>query len=98
MKLERIPRDDPVVTAVPFVVDRADAPRYRVFNSSDSTLSSVAARITGAGVLSVKPVRALHPGESLDLIVLGSELERDTRIVMSWFDDERRQYLWGFTF
>jgi len=83
---------------VPFVVERDDAPLYRLRNVSDEAVHWVTLRLSGPGLLTpVQPCR-LSPGSALVVEVLGAELARATSLQVSWFRPGGPQYLWRVTF
>ena len=83
---------------VPFIVERDDAPRYRLRNVSDEAVHWVVLRMIGPGLLSpLQPCR-LTPGSELEFEVLGSTLARASSVQVSWFRPGGHQYLWPITF
>ena len=83
---------------VPFVVERDDAPRYRLRNVSVEAVHWVTVRLVGPGLLpAVAPCR-VPPGSALEVEVLGSDLSRSSSLQVSWFRPGGGQYLWRVTF
>lgn len=83
---------------VPFVVERDDAPRYRLRNVGDEPVHWLTVRLCGPGLLTpVRPCR-LPAGGALELEVFGADLSRASSLQVSWFRPGGPQYLWRVTF
>jgi hypothetical protein len=89
----------PLAYRVPFAVDRSKAPqRYYLINRSDERLDAVRLCLLGSGVMLPLSSRRLQPGAMLSFVVRGSDISRDTVVVVRWFRPNGDEYLWRISF
>lgn len=83
---------------VPFRVDRSQAPRYRLINSSGEHLRWVRVEIVGPGVVSARLTPRLDPGGAVDVMVRGPDLAEASRLCIRWLRPNGEEYLWAIAF
>jgi hypothetical protein len=83
---------------VPWHVDRSAPPVYRLVNTSRDVLRGVSVSVSGRARLRVSAPASVVPGDSVAATVSGPELERDTVMVVRWFQPDGREYLWHVSF
>jgi hypothetical protein len=83
---------------VPFRVQRADAPTYRIINVSAEPVHGVALTLHGSGVMGASSPCTLEPLEALEVIVAGRDLARRAIMVVRWFRADGEEYLWRISF
>ncbi|ARC56343.1 hypothetical protein AS850_04540 [Frondihabitans sp. 762G35] len=89
----------PPAYAVPFVIDRSLAPRlYRLVNMGDEVVRGLRVTLLGSGLLVPVSATCLAPGSRLTLTIVGSDLSRDSIVVVRWFRPDGDEYLWRFSF
>ena len=88
----------PAAYRVPWQVDRADAPHYRIRNVGDQTLRGVTVSVFGTSRLRVAAPSVVHPGAAIHATVSGSDPARDTILVVRWFATDGAEYLWQVSF
>jgi hypothetical protein len=89
----------PPAYAVPFVIDRRLAPRlYRLVNMSDEVVRGLRVTLLGSGLLVPVSATCLAPGAQLTLTIVGTDLSRDSIVVVRWFRPDNEEYLWRFSF
>jgi len=89
----------PLAYRVPFVVDRSNAPqRYYLVNRSEETLDAVRLCLLGSGLMLPLSSRRLLPGSTLSFAVRGSDLARNSVVVVRWFRPNGEEYLWRISF
>ncbi|MFF1573772.1 hypothetical protein ACFVWR_13570 [Leifsonia sp. NPDC058292] len=93
-----IGRQRPLAHRVPWRVDRSAPPVYRLVNESDDVLRGVTVSVSGRARLSVSAPAAIEPGDAVAATVTGTELERDTVLVVRWFLPDGDEYLWHVSF
>ncbi len=77
---------------VPFTVVRQES-RLRLINKSNATVRWVRCMMTGAGLVVTPPVPMLERGESVDIVVHGRDLARESLLVVQWLRDDGETYL-----
>ena len=89
----------PLAYRVPFAVDRSNAPqRYYLVNRSEETLDAVRLCLLGSGLMLPLSSRRLLPGSTLSFAVRGSDLARNSVVVVRWFRPNGEEYLWRISF
>lgn len=83
---------------VPFIVDRVEAPRFRLTNVSGETVRAITLTLLGAGLMLSNTPNQLAPGQTLEFTVRGEDLARSTVVVVRWFRPSGEQYLWRVSF
>ena len=83
---------------MPFSFDRSCAPSYRLTNVGGETLRGVSVVLTGPGLMPALYPRTLQPDESLELVIRGDDLARETSITVGWTRSDGQQYLWRVVF
>ncbi len=83
---------------VPFRVDRTRAPRLRLVNVSPEPLRWVRVEMDGPGVASARLTPRLEPGDALQVLVRGRDLQRDSRLCVRWLRPNGEEYLWAVAF
>ncbi|MFZ4893777.1 hypothetical protein ACL9RL_04940 [Plantibacter sp. Mn2098] len=92
------PESREVAYRVPFIVERDDAPRYRLRNVGVEPVHWVRARLFGPGLMTPVGPCTVPVGSALELHVVGAALERRTSVQVSWFRPDGGQYLLRVTF
>ena len=88
----------PVAYRVPWQVERADAPHYRIRNAGDQTLRGVTVSVFGTSRFRVAAPAVVHPGAAVHATVDGLDPARDTILVVRWFAPDGGEYLWQVSF
>ncbi len=83
---------------VPFEFDRSRAPCYRLVNVGGETLRGVNAVLHGPGLMPALYPSTLRPQESLDLVIRGDDLARESSLTIAWTRADGREYLWRVVF
>ncbi|WP_431280234.1 hypothetical protein [Leifsonia poae] len=83
---------------VPWQVDRSAPPMYRLVNTSGDVLRGVSISVSGRARLRVTAPTAVVPGDAVSATVTGTELERDSVMVVRWFQPDGLEYLWHVSF
>ncbi|GIT79501.1 hypothetical protein LLS1_11700 [Leifsonia sp. LS1] len=83
---------------VPWSVDRSTAPHYRLVNTGGDVLTGVSVSVAGHSELRVSAPTSVSPGEWVRASLSGSDLARDTILVVRWFPPDGREYLWQVSF
>jgi hypothetical protein len=63
-------------------------------NLGDERLTGVTFSLYGSGVMPASAPATLEPGDTLELVIAGHDLARDTIGVVRWFRPNRDEYLW----
>src|ERR1700712_139270 len=82
---------------VPWAFERGNG-RYALRNLGPEPLSAVTFMLSGAGMTPATAPSTLLPGETLEIMISGSNLARDTIGVVRWFRPDGREYLWRVSF
>jgi hypothetical protein len=83
---------------VPWRVDRSAPPIYRLVNTGPHVLRGVTLSIAGRARLRVSAPAAVQPGEAVAATITGTDLARDTVLVVRWFHPDGHEYLWHVSF
>ncbi len=83
---------------VPFRVDRTRAPNLRLVNASTERLRWVRVEMDGPGVATARLTPRLEPGDSLQVLVRGRDLSRESRLCIRWLRPNGEEYLWAVVF
>ncbi|MBX3093430.1 MAG: hypothetical protein KF680_02645 [Cryobacterium sp.] len=83
---------------VPFVVDRSDAPRFRLTNIGTEAARAITLTLLGPGVMLANAPNHLAPGETLEFTVRGENLAQSTVAIVRWFRADESEYLWRVSF
>ena len=83
---------------VPFLFDRTNPPRYRLVNIGAERVTGVSVTLLGSGVMAALAPAGLQPTESLEIVVHGQDLARDTVLVVRWLRPSGEDYLWRVAF
>lgn len=84
--------------AVPFLLDRSEAPRFRLTNIGAETVRAVSLTVLGSGLLLSNVPHRLASGQTLEFTVQGEHLARSTVVIVRWFRPSGEQYLWRVSF
>ncbi len=77
---------------MPFTVVRQGS-RLRLINKSDEPVRWVRCKMQGPGLVLTPPVALLPQGESVDVVVHGRDLARESLLVVQWIRDDGNTYL-----
>ncbi len=91
-------RSAPLAYRVPWVVDRASAPDYRLVNAGDHELRGVSVSVLGSSTFTVSAPAVVRPGAAVRATVSGADPSRDTILVVRWFAPDGAEYLWQVSF
>jgi hypothetical protein len=88
---------------VPWRFDRGDGALrppncFSLRNLGDETLTAVAFYLYGPGVMPASAPATLDPGDSLEIVISGTDLAKDTIGVIRWFRPNGQEYLWRVSF
>jgi len=88
---------------VPWYFERGDGTRlpansFSLRNLGSEPLSAVTFNLYGRGVTPASAPATLEPGDSLEIVVSGHELARDTIGIIRWFRPNGQEYLWRVSF
>lgn len=85
----------PTAYAVPFAVDRTQAPhRYDLVNIGDEPIDGLSLTHLGTGYCPPLVVRHLDPGRSIGIAVFGASAEETGVVIVRWRRPDRTEYLW----
>jgi hypothetical protein len=82
---------------VPWHFDRGDGV-YSLRNLGVERLTAVTFSLYGSGVMPASVPATLEPGDTLELVIAGNDLARDTIGVVRWFRPDGDEYLWRVSF
>jgi hypothetical protein len=82
---------------VPWVFERGEG-RYALRNLGAETLTAVTFSLHGSGMMPATAPTTLYPGDTLEIVISGRDLARDTVGVVRWFRPDEREYLWRVSF
>lgn len=88
---------------VPWLFERGDGQHraancFVLRNLGPEPLTGVSFNLYGSGVMPASAPATLEPGDSLELVVSGADLARDTIAVIRWFRPDGQEYLWRVSF
>ncbi|OIH96719.1 hypothetical protein [Curtobacterium sp. MCBA15_001] len=85
----------PTAYAVPFAVDRSQAPRrYDLVNIGDEPVDGLSLTHLGSGYSPPLAVLRLEPGRSLGIAVFGAAPDDTGVVIVRWRRPDRSEYLW----
>jgi hypothetical protein len=61
-------------------------------------LTRVTFNLYGSGIMPTSAPSTLDSGDSLEIVISGTNLERDTIGLVRWFRPDGREYLWRVSF
>jgi hypothetical protein len=82
---------------VPWHFDRADG-YFMLRNLGPECLAAVTFNLYGSGVMPASAPVTLEAGESLEIVISGHDLARDTIGLVRWFRPNGQEYLWRVSF
>lgn len=82
---------------VPWKFERGDG-HYALRNLGPEPLTAVTFNLYGSGMMPASAPSTLHAGETLEIMISGSNLARDTIGVVRWFRPNGQEYLWRVSF
>lgn len=88
----------PLAYPVPWLLIREHAPTYGLRNASLETLKHVWVTVVGPGTVPDHIPRAVAPGETLWVPVLGDDLAWDSFLHVRWRRSDGSEYLWRAVF
>ncbi|HEY2556953.1 MAG TPA: hypothetical protein VGI08_07590 [Diaminobutyricibacter sp.] len=88
----------PAAYRVPWQVERAAAPHYRIRNTGDDTLRGVTVSVFGTSRFRVAAPAIVRPGGAIHATTSGPDPARDTIVVVRWFAPDGAEYLWQVSF
>ena len=81
--------------AVPFAIDRTDAPRrYGLVNTGAEPVDGLTLTHLGNGYCPPLAVHRLEPGRGLSIAVFGADPEDTGVVIVRWRRPDRSEYLW----
>jgi hypothetical protein len=88
---------------VPWLFERGDGTAmptncFALRNLGAERLTAVTFNLYGSGVMPASAPSTLEPGDSLEIVVSGHDLARDTIGVVRWFRPDGQEYLWRVSF
>jgi hypothetical protein len=88
---------------VPWFFDRGDGSDrptncFALRNLGDERLSAVTFNLYGSGVMPASAPATLEPGDSIEIVISGHDLAKDTIGVIRWFRPNGQEYLWRVSF
>lgn len=90
---------------VPWRFERGDGgvaglPRdcFTLRNLGGERLTAVTFNLYGPGVMPASAPASLEPGDSLEIVISGHDLAKDTIGVIRWFRPNGTEYLWRVSF
>jgi hypothetical protein len=88
---------------VPWQFERGDgigmpANCFRLRNLGPERLTRVTFNLYGAGLMPSSAPSTLEPGDSLEIVISGADLSRDTIGLVRWFRPANQEYLWRVSF
>jgi len=83
---------------VPWLFIRELAPTYGLRNASLETLRHVWVTVVGSGSVPDHVPRAVAPGETLWIPILGDDLAKDSFVNVRWRRADGSEYLWRAVF
>jgi hypothetical protein len=88
---------------VPWHFERGDglARPFHCFalrNLGPERLTGVTINLYGSGIMPTSAPATLEPGDSLEIVISGADLARDTVGLVRWFRPNNQEYLWRVSF
>ncbi|MBF4615153.1 hypothetical protein [Curtobacterium sp. VKM Ac-1376] len=88
----------PPAYAVPFTIDRSNAPRrYQLVNTGTEPVDGLSLTHLGNGYSPPLAVHRLEPGRSMSVAVFGADPEETGVVIVRWRRPDRSEYLWRMT-
>jgi hypothetical protein len=82
---------------VPWFFERGDG-IFTLRNLGQEQLTAVTFTLYGAGLMPTSAPATLEAGDSLEIVIAGRDLARDTIAVVRWFRPNGSEYLWRVSF
>ena len=82
---------------VPWIFQRGEA-HYALRNLGREPLTAVTFSLYGSGMMPATAPSTLHAGETLEIMISGNDLARDTIGIVRWFRPNGQEYLWRVSF
>jgi hypothetical protein len=82
---------------VPWRFER-DGGHYTLRNLGNESLRAVSFALYGSGLMPATAPATLEPGDDLEIVIAGAQLERNTIGVVRWFRPNGDEYLWRVSF
>jgi hypothetical protein len=88
---------------VPWLFERGDgilspANCFALRNLGPERLTAVTFNLYGSGVMPVSAPATLESGDSLEIVISGHDLSRNTIGLIRWFRPNGQEYLWRVSF
>jgi hypothetical protein len=88
---------------VPWQFERGDglampANCFKLRNLGPERLTRVTFNLYGSGIMPSSAPSTLEPGDSLEIVISGADLARDTIGLVRWFRPGGQEYLWRVSF
>lgn len=71
---------------------------FSLRNLGQERLAAVSFNLYGSGVMPASAPATLEPGDSLEIVISGHDLAKDTIGVIRWFRPNGEEYLWRVSF
>jgi hypothetical protein len=82
---------------VPWLFERSNG-HFLLRNLGLERLSAVTFNLYGSGIMPTSAPATLEAGDSLEIVISGANLERDTIGLVRWFRPNGQEYLWRVSF
>jgi hypothetical protein len=88
---------------VPWHFERGDGREspvncFRLRNLGPERLTRVTFNLYGSGIMPSSAPSTLESGDSLEIVISGADLSRDTIGLVRWFRPNGQEYLWRVSF
>jgi hypothetical protein len=88
---------------VPWQFERGDGRAsvrhcFTLRNLGLERLTRVTFNLYGSGIMPTSAPSTLEPGDCLEIVISGTNLQRDTIGLVRWFRPDGREYLWRVSF
>jgi hypothetical protein len=88
---------------VPWHFERGDgitkpAHCFTLRNLGQERLTGVTINLYGSGIMPTSAPATLEPGDSLEIVISGADLARDSIGLVRWFRPNDQEYLWRVSF
>jgi hypothetical protein len=82
---------------VPWHFERGDG-HFTLRNLGPERLTGVTLNLYGSGIMPTSAPATLEAGDSLEIVIAGRDLARDTIGLVRWFRPNDQEYLWRVSF
>src|ERR1700679_1620449 len=82
---------------VPWNFERGDG-HYCLRNLGVERLTAVTFNLYGSGIMPASAPATLEAGDSLEIVISGRDLAKDTIGLVRWFRPNGQEYLWRVSF